>query len=199
MTHLPYFLPVDREPVDDRSPHPRPYALFVGRLEEIKGVQNLISTFRAYRGCDLVIVGDGTYGDELRRLAAGLEHVRFVGRLPQDRIRAWYRHALAIVVPSMCLEVFGLIVIEAFAVATPAVVTPSGALPELIEESGGGIVYRNDDELVEALERLREDRAFRDELGARGRDAYLHLWSEDPHIERYLQIVHECGGSGQAC
>jgi len=193
LTHLPYFLPVAREPLTETRPHARPYALFVGRLEKIKGVHNLIASFRDYRACDLVIVGDGAYGEELRRLAADLTHVHFIGRLPPERIRTWYHHALAVVVPSMCLEVFGLIVIEAFAVSTPALVTTSGALPELIQESGGGIVYRSDDELVAALERLRTDRAFRDELGARGNEAYLRHWSEDPHIDRYLEIIRECG------
>jgi glycosyltransferase involved in cell wall biosynthesis len=195
MTHLPYFVPVNREPLSAAPPHPRPYALFVGRLEKIKGVQNLLSAFRSYRGCDLVVAGDGTYGDDLRRLADDLNHVHFIGRLSPDDIRHWYRHALAVVVPSICLEVFGIVVIESFAVSTPALVTPSGALPELIHESGGGVVYRNNEELVEALERLRADRAYRDNLGARGHEAYLRLWSEDPHIERYMEIVRECGAS----
>jgi glycosyltransferase involved in cell wall biosynthesis len=192
MTHLPHFVPVDREPLAAAPPHPRPYALFVGRLEKIKGVQNLIASFRAYRGCDLVIVGDGTYGDQLRQQAFDLKHVHFIGRLPPERIRSWYHHALAVVVSSICLEVFGIIVIEAFAVSTPALVTPYGALPEVIQESGGGVVYRSGEELVETLERLRTDRGFRDDLGARGHDAYLRLWSEDPHVEQYLEIVREC-------
>jgi glycosyltransferase involved in cell wall biosynthesis len=192
MTHLPYFLSVDREPPNGGPPHPRPYALFVGRLERIKGVHNLISCFRDYRGCDLVIAGDGTYQERLRELASDLEHVHFIGRLPPERIRSWYHHALAAVVPSICLEVFGIVVIEAFAVSTPALVTPLGALPEVVQESGGGIVYRSNQELVAALERLRTDRAYRDALGARGHDAYLRLWSEDPHLEQYLRIVDEC-------
>jgi len=194
MTHLPYFVPVDPEPLAAAPPHPRPYALFVGRLEKIKGAHNLIRSFQTYRGCDLVIVGDGTYADQLRRLAADLKHVHFIGRLPPDRLRTWYHHALAVVVPSICLEVFGIVVIEAFAASTPALVTPCGALPEVIQESGGGIVYRSGEELVEALERLRTDRDFRDACGRRGHDAYMRLWSEDPHIERYLEVVRECRG-----
>jgi glycosyltransferase involved in cell wall biosynthesis len=194
MTHLPYFVPEDRDPVAAASPHPRPYALFVGRLEKIKGAQNLIRFFRTYRGCDLVLAGDGSYGEQLRRLAADLKHVHFIGRLTPDRIRTWYHHAVAVVVPSICLEVFGIVVLEAFAVSTPALVTPSGALPEVIQESGGGVVYRSGEELGEALDRFRTDPGYRDALGGRGHDAYMRLWSENPHIERYLEIVRECRG-----
>jgi glycosyltransferase involved in cell wall biosynthesis len=168
--------------------------LFVGRLEKIKGAQNLIRFFRTYRGCDLVMAGDGSYGEQLRRLAADLKHVHFIGRLTPDRIRTWYHHAVAVVVPSICLEVFGIVVLEAFAVSTPALVTPSGALPEVIQESGGGVVYRSGEELGEALDRFRTDPGYRDALGGRGHDAYMRLWSENPHIERYLEIVRECRG-----
>lgn len=197
MTHLPYFVPLGREPMTATPPHPRPYALFVGRLERIKGVHDLIATFRDYQGCDLVIIGDGTYGEHLRELAADLKHVHFIGRLPPESIRSWYHHALAVVVSSICLEVFGIIVIEAFAESTPALVTPFGALPEVVQESGGGVVYHSGEELVELLERLRTDPGYRDELGARGHDAYLRLWSEDPHIDQYLKVVRECGAGAR--
>src|SRR5438105_8505973 len=33
------------------------------------------SAFKRYRGCDLVIAGEGTFGPELRRMAEGLPHV----------------------------------------------------------------------------------------------------------------------------
>ena len=48
-----------------------PYFLFVGRLVKLKGVQTLIEAFRRYDSADLLIAGDGVYGDELRRQAEG--------------------------------------------------------------------------------------------------------------------------------
>ena len=87
MACLAHFLPLE-EPLEassdaDVSPA-RPYFLVVGRLERLKGVQTLIEAFRHYDAADLVVVGEGTYGDELRRRAAGLTHVRFLGRLPSN-------------------------------------------------------------------------------------------------------------------
>ncbi len=194
MVHLPYFLPIGAEAEETATPHDRPYVLFVGRLEKIKGLQNLIRVFRVYRECDLVVVGEGTYGPDLRRLARELPHVKFLGRLPYDRIREWYRHAIAVVVPSICYEVFGIVILEGFAVGTPALVTPFGALPEVIEDSGGGLVYRDDAELVAMIDELRADPARRAALGQNGRRAYLRLWSEDPHVAGYLRIIQEASG-----
>ena len=74
MRHLPYFIPApDARGLADADGEPaRPYFLVVARLEKLKGVQTLIELFRRYDAADLVVVGDGTYGEELRRQAAGL-------------------------------------------------------------------------------------------------------------------------------
>ena len=195
VTHLPYFLPEQGPPSSRASPHPRDYVLFVGRLEKLKGAQHLIEAFRTYRDTDLVIVGTGAYGRELRALARDLPHVRFLGRLPYEEIRHWYQHALALAVPSICFEVFGIVILEAFAVSTPALVTPFGALPEVIGDSGGGFVFQSQAELVEQIEQLRRDRALRDELGRQGHDAYRRWWTEEPHLQRYLGVIDEVLGS----
>ena len=198
--HIPYFLPTSEEEAGEApvaasasaaGADGRPYFLFVGRLERIKGLQNVIEVFRSYDRADLLIAGDGEYGGELRAQAAGLPHVRFLGRLPHAELRALYRGALASLVPSICYEVFGIVIIESFAMRTPVIAHDLGALPEVVEESGGGFTYRTADELVAALERLRTDPGLRDSLGGRGYDAYRRLWSEEPHLRAYFGLLRE--------
>jgi len=192
MRHLPHFLPVRETALAGAVPVPeRPYFLYVGRLEPIKGVDWLLERFRSYDGADLLIAGDGEQEAELRRRSAGLRHVRFLGRVHPSELPALYAGAVGLIVPSLGYEVFGLVLLEAFAQGTPVVVHDLGALPEVVADSGGGITYRTAGELVDALERLRLDRALRDDLGARGRAAWLERWSEDPHIAAYLAAVDE--------
>ena len=78
MEVLPYFLPdaaPTSEPVSDVSPHPRPYFLFVGRLEKIKGLDDVIPLFREYDGADLLVAGDGEYQATIAKLATGIDRV----------------------------------------------------------------------------------------------------------------------------
>ncbi len=149
MRHLPHFLPVAETrqgdataPPEDEPPTARSYFLFVGRLVKIKGVQTLIEAFRRYDGADLLIAGDGIYGEELRRQAAGLSHVRFLGRVHPSALRALYAGAVAVLVPSLVYETFGFIVLEALSQRTPAIAHDFGAVRELVEDSGGGLTYR---------------------------------------------------------
>jgi len=195
MRHLPYFLPaqetLDTDGAGPQATSKRPYFLFVGRLVKLKGAQTLIDAFRSYDEADLLIAGDGVYGDELRRRAAGLEHVRFVGRVHPQALRELYAGAVAVLVPSLVYETFGLIALEGFAQRTPVIVRDLGAPPEVVADSGGGFTYRTQDELVEAMERLRTNPALRAELGSRGYEAWRRLWSEDAHLDAYFAAIEE--------
>ena len=170
---------------------PRPYFLFVGRLVKIKGVHTLIEAFRKYEHADLLIAGDGAYGEELRRQAAGLDNVRFLGHVHPNVLRALYRRAIATLVPSLVHETFGFIALESLVQGTPVVGRRLGGVGELIDESGGGFVYDTEEELLSAMEALRGDDELRAAVGARGRAAYVERWSEEPHLREYLELIDE--------
>jgi glycosyltransferase involved in cell wall biosynthesis len=191
MIHLPYFLPEDYAAgtADPTPRHDRPYVVAAGRLEEIKGFQDAIAAMRRLPGVDLRIAGSGRYEGRLRALAEGLDNVHFEGRLDASRLAALFRGARAVVVPSLVYETFGYVVLEAFAEGTPVVVRNLGALPELVEESGGGLVFETGEELVQAIERLAFDESLRRSLGARGLAARQGVWSEARHLEQYLDLI----------
>ncbi|HTK28147.1 MAG TPA: glycosyltransferase family 4 protein [Vicinamibacterales bacterium] len=189
-TVLPHFVP---DPIDlpaGGTPS-RPYFLYAGRLVKLKGVDALVRAFRRYRDADLLIAGDGEEGDRLRQEAADLPHVRFLGRVSPDDLGRLYRDAIAVVMPSAGYEVFGLVLIEAFARRTPVIARNLGALPEVVAESEGGLLFDRDDQLVECLEALQSSAARRDAMGEAGYRAYRERWTEQAHIDAYLAIVDE--------
>lgn len=189
---LPHFVPAPSGSNGDAAPPGgpgRPYFLYVGRLERLKGVEDLVELFTRYDAADLVLVGDGSFGDELRRQAAGRPHVRFLGTLHPSQLGGLYRGALAVLAPSRCFETFGLTAVEALMHGTPVIVRRIGALTEIVEQSGAGFAFSTLEECLEAMERLRTDRALREELGARGRRAAQERWSRRAHLDRYLGLV----------
>ena len=175
MRHLAYFLPHDYTGLPEvASPrHERPYVAAAGRLELIKGFQDVIDVMPRLPGLDLRIAGAGAFEADLRRRALGMANVHFEGRLDGPHVAALFRGARAVVVPSLVYETFGYVVLEAFHERTPVVVRDLGALPELVAESGGGVVFRDADELVAAARRSARDRrgGSRDELGENGHRA----------------------------
>ena len=190
ITVLPYFVP-EQVQGDAHPSRERPYFLYVGRLVKLKGVDTLIRAFRRYPDADLVIAGDGEARETLVRLAAGMPNVLFAGAKDQAQLAALYRHAIALVMPSIGYEVFGIVLIEAFAQKTPVIVRRLGGMPEAVEDSGGGLLFSTEDELLDAMHQLQDSPALRRDLGERGHRGYLTHWSEAPHLERYLAIVEE--------
>jgi glycosyltransferase involved in cell wall biosynthesis len=197
MEVLPAFLPdegKEEAAVNDvLSPRERPYFLFVGRLERIKGPQELIPLFAEYRRADLLIAGEGEYGSELRALAAGMERVHFLGHVPPEELARYYRHAVALIVPSLGFETFGLVLLEAFREATPVIARRVGPFPEIVEASGGGELFSTREELLAAMRRLQGDADHRRRLGTAGQRAFRERWSEAVVVPRYLDIIASAG------
>jgi glycosyltransferase involved in cell wall biosynthesis len=193
MEHLPLFVrPTSPASAPaEASPHPRPYFLFVGRLEKLKGLQTLLPVFRNYPQADLLVAGTGSCEAELRRQAEGVPNVRFLGWLGQDRLEALYRHAIALLVPSIGYEVFGTVILEAYQQSTPVIAHALGALQEVVEESQGGFLYRSPEELLAAMDRLRSDPALRRGAGERGYRKFVELWSEEAHLDSYFRLLEE--------
>jgi len=192
MTVLPYFLPDPEDAqrqAEGARPHQRPYFLFVGRLERIKGLDDVIETFRDYPDADLLVVGDGTHGETLHRLAEGNPRVRFVGRVPVDDLGPYYRHAIAMLAPSVGFETFGITLIEAFSHRTPVIARRLGPFPEIIRDSGAGDLFETPDELRAAMRRMQAAPESRAAMARAGFDAYCARWSERVVVPRYLEIV----------
>lgn len=191
---IPYFLPdldsaAERpEPLTSR-PSERPFFLFVGRLEKIKGLQDVIPLFNGDLGDELWIVGAGDYEPELRRLAEGRPRVRFLGARTPEQLRTLYREALAVVVPSVCYETFGIILLEAFREGTPVVARRLGPFTEIVEGSGGGLLFESEDELRRALATLASDPAERDALGQSGHRALVSRWTESVVLKKYFEVI----------
>jgi glycosyltransferase involved in cell wall biosynthesis len=188
MEVIPYFLPDIATAGVTTPPHPRPYFLFVGRLEKIKGVQDIIPIFAGDDGPDLLIAGTGEYEQVLRDQAEGRPRVRFLGRLAPEDLPAYYRHASALIVPSLCYETFGIIIIEAFRAGTPVLARRLGPFPEIVAK-GGGLLFDGADELMAAMAAIQGDDQVRETLSRQARQAFEDNWTDHVVLNRYLDLI----------
>jgi glycosyltransferase involved in cell wall biosynthesis len=191
VAHLPYF--IEKKDSDWQNPGPRPqekpYFLFVGRLERIKGLHTLIDFWKQVPEYDLLVAGTGNQVEELKNLASNQEQIKFLGALSQQALGNYYFHALATIVPSITYETFGMIILESFARKTPVIVRDLGALPEVVQDSGGGRIYRTDAELLESVQQIAGTPGLRDRLGENGYTALIHRWIREPHLELYFEFI----------
>jgi glycosyltransferase involved in cell wall biosynthesis len=169
--------------------HPRPYYLMVGRLETIKGMQDVVPLFDADFPADLLIAGSGPMEGELRRLANGSPAVHFLGQVDPVELPALYRGARALITPSRCYEVFPMVALEAFREGTPIIARDLGPYPQIVRESEAGLLFADEASLRDALTSLADNEDLRGRLSANGRTALAGRWSEKTAMRDYFRLV----------
>ncbi|PRY13919.1 glycosyltransferase involved in cell wall biosynthesis [Kineococcus rhizosphaerae] len=113
-----------------------PVLVTVRRLVRRMGLENLLDAFPAvlaeHPAAQLVIGGTGYLGPELRARAERLGiPVLFPGFVAEADLPQLYRSADLFVLPTLEMEGFGIVTVEAFASGLPVVATPVGANPEV--------------------------------------------------------------------
>jgi glycosyltransferase involved in cell wall biosynthesis len=189
MVVCPSFLPdISAEEAGPALERERPYVLFVGRLEAIKGLQDVIPVFDDNSPAELLVAGSGGYESHLRTLARG-RPVHFLGYQTSERLRALYAGAHALIASSVCYEVFPLVLLEAFQLGVPVIARRLGAYPEIVEACGAGLMFQSRDELKAAIHTLATDKTVRDTMGKAAKRAFAARWSEDVALDAYLDLI----------
>lgn len=165
--------------------------LFVGRLVPDKGVDILLKAGALLRDMNqpikISIVGDGPEAQNLRNLALELnllESVVFVGALELECLADAYRAHHVVVVPSRWEEPFGVVALEALACGCQVVVTPSGALPDVVGAFGIVSPTRSPGDLAQSIRK-----ALVQPVGHDGLSTYLAGFSSRAVALRYREVM----------
>jgi glycosyltransferase involved in cell wall biosynthesis len=128
-------------------PADRPLVLTVRQFLRRKGLSHLVEAAARLLtdrpDLSFAIVGSGALEADIRRQVVdkGIERqVTIVGPVPDATLPLWYRAADFTVVPTVALEGFGLSAIESLAAGTPALGTPVGGIPEVLEPLNASLV-----------------------------------------------------------
>ncbi len=177
--------------------------LFVGRLEQRKGLPYLIKAYKQVKqenpNCRLIVVGPGSrYRKIYERLVKhrGLQDVVFVGYASYDELPGYYKTADIYCSPATGRESFGIVLLEAMAVGTPVVASNIEGYANVVTHGVDGLLVppKNSRQLAQALISLMSDESLRQQMGAKGIvKAKEHNWE---HIARrvlnyYTRILSE--------
>lgn len=186
------------------SAHPElkgePFVLFLSRLHPVKGLDILVSAFASVLGkcprARLVVVGPDWGAkagvvEQIERLGIR-ERVHFIGALYGKEKFAAMVDAACFALPSKH-EVFGVVIIEAFAAGCPAVFSEHCYFPDASDTSVGYCVKREPSAFAGPLERLLSDPALRSAMGRAGRrlveERYTWQRVAALSIEAYREIL----------
>src|SRR5262245_61944872 len=184
-------------------PHPRPYLLGIGRLEEQKGFDLLIRGLarRGHDGVDLLLAGAGRRHAARPRSGEGegaAGRPFFLRATDRVTTLALYRGARVVACPSR-FEGFPLVCIEALAARRVVVASAVNGIPDLIRHEETGLLVPPDDvdALAAALRRVLDAPDAGSDLGSRGHALVERLYSWDVTAGSYLGLCAEvAAGAG---
>ena len=172
-----------------------PLLLAVGRLVARKGYRTLLKAMpevlQSFPKAHLVIVGRGHMKRTLERQAKRLgvsESVTIEPGLPFDELAQLFRSSDLVAYPSY-YEGQGLIPLEAMASGTPVVTVDDGPLPEMVDDSVGGLFDIDRPEtLAKTIESLLQNHDGRQNMAKKGRKRVLDEYTYALNAERYAEF-----------
>jgi glycosyltransferase involved in cell wall biosynthesis len=178
--------------------------LFVGRLEERKGIHHLVDAIpkvlSQFQNVKFVIIGSDTMtakgnGSVLAELRQALssssrsDSVTFIPHVPLSEIVDYYRSADILVLPSL-YDNAPMTVIEAMSCGKPVIGTTAGGTKEYVIHDNCGLIVppANADELAKALVSLLADDARRASMGQNARDRVMKYFTRETMTQSTVDL-----------
>lgn len=164
------------------------YIGFVGRLTNEKGFYDFIKLAELLPDLEFRIAGERNLVDKNRLFP---DNVVFEGYLSNTNLKAFYRNAKFIIVPSKWLEAFGLVVIESFSNMTPVIATRMGGMVDIINHGFDGFLVDVGDVLAikDIILDLFQDDVKYIEISKNAYNTYLTKYSSDVYYVNLMNAI----------
>ena len=166
------------------------YILFIGRVDPLKGVRELIQASRQTPEVQVKIAGRiaPSMADEVPSSLPS--NVEYVGLKSGNELRSLVAGALALAVPSTWYENQPFSILEAFAAGKPVIASDLGGMTELVRQRERGVLVQpgNVEELAEAMRWMWSHPGELHVMGQNARQYVRMEHSEDQHYARLMEV-----------
>ena len=196
-------------PLEDRRlaktalnlPGNRTILFTVRNLVPRMGLDNLLRAIETLKNVQhellLVIGGEGPLHEQLQadiRRKRLSDVVRLVGFVPESQLSHYYQAADLVLIPSLQLEGFGLVMVEAMACGTPVLGTPVGAIPEILNQVdpilvAEGVDGRSIGRALERVLRRLEEPGEASRLAKKGRALIERRYNWTRHCHELVRLL----------
>ena len=194
-------LPAGKIVVKPNFVHPDPlartstgnYAIFVGRLSEVKGIRTLLRVWRSrLQHIPLVVVGDGPLRASLENQPGGRteKDIHFRGQLPRGNTLDVMKGARFVVFPSESYEGFPMTIAEAYACGLPVIASRLGSMAEIVEDGRTGLLFTPGDpaDLAAKVDWAWAHTRAMEEMGRNARALYEQRYTAERNYKALMEI-----------
>jgi glycosyltransferase involved in cell wall biosynthesis len=198
LAHIPNFVVLARFKPYHRVVKDIKCGVYWGRLSSEKGVETIVDAV-AGMPIDFTIIGDGPMKDSLRTRIekSGAKNIRLVDSIYNDELLSAVSKCDFLIIPSIWHEVFGLTIIEAFAMGMPVIGAGIGGIPESIRDGRTGFLFKpgDVDGLRDKIRKLISDPDIASRMAANAKAFVEARCNADAHYESLIKVYERAIGS----
>ncbi len=167
--------------------------LYIGRIEESKGLRELLEASQDLNNVVLNIVGDGPYLEELKALSRRLkmsQKVLFYGKLPYEKAVEMYACNDVFVLPTKRVEGLPMTLVESCFAGIPIIATDMGGNRDAVVDGFNGFLLTKPDArmLRQKITELAQNRILAEKLGSNGKIKAKEEFSLEKMLNSYEQV-----------
>lgn len=189
----PNFVNKSNEPIAKQSEN---YFLFLGRLDELKGIQMLIEIWVDIKDINLVVIGKGPLEVGISEFIEKnkLDNVNLLGYKNKEEVMQFISKAKAIIVPSQWYEGFPMTIAESLSMGVPIIAGDIGNLSTIIESGKNGLLFKYNDkqDLKDKIKMLNNNKSLEKQLRQGARESFNNKYNERINYKLLIDIYENC-------
>jgi glycosyltransferase involved in cell wall biosynthesis len=172
LTVKPNFIPEFKFPA---SPSSKDFYVYIGRLEENKGLK-LLAEIAPKLSLPVKIIGSGVLSNELK----SVKNLELLGQMSHDQTLQYLFNAKSLLFPSLCYEGMPMTILEAFSTKTPVIASDLGAMKSMIDHRTNGLLFEPNSaqDLLGKVEMLDQNFDFQQQLASRAFSNFKEKYNE---------------------
>lgn len=197
---LPNFTPIRHEAEVKQflQEHFKPeekIVLFVGRASYEKGIQVLVDACNYLKSkCKVIIITAGPLLEDIKTQASACNGlIEVIPGLSYEETRKYYARSSVVVVPSVWIESFCLIGLEAYANMKPVIASRIGGIKDWLKEDETGWFFEpgNAKELSEKIDQALEDPLHLQQMGKAAYERVCNYYDGERYVSRLTEIYQK--------
>lgn len=163
------------------------FFLFLGRVHDYKGLQDLLYLFQNNSKSRFVVIGKAD--DPL--VFSPHSNVEFLGEQEREIAMDYMRRCKAVIFPSKYYEGMPMVILEAFSLKKPVISRNRGAMASMIAHGYNGLKYEELDDLLSSINSFEERPEWVEELGQNAYSEFLEKYTEEKGYENLVDLYEQ--------
>lgn len=170
------------------------YFVYIGRLDDIKGINFLVETWKEIdQAIDLYVIGTGPEEEKVKKFIEenNIKNIKLLGFMRREEAFKIIEKSRAIIVPSKWYEGFPMTIAESFSLGVAVIGSKIGNIESIIENEKNGLLFENSnkDNLKDAVECIFYNKELNQKLGNNAYKTFIRCYTDEVNYKK-LQTIY---------